>query len=43
MVVWLNPELTASVREGIAHAETGQTIDRGSFAQYADDTGDDDE
>lgn len=43
MVVWLNPELAASVREGIAQAETGQTIDLGSFAQYADDTDDTDD
>jgi hypothetical protein len=37
MIVWRNPELAASVREGIAQAEAGQTVDRGSFEQYADD------
>ena len=37
MIVWRNPELAASVREGIAQAETGQTVDLGSFEKYADD------
>jgi hypothetical protein len=37
MIVWRNPELAASVREGIAQAETGQTVDLGSFGKYADD------
>ncbi|MGO8956958.1 MAG: hypothetical protein ACLQFR_06270 [Streptosporangiaceae bacterium] len=41
MIVWRNPELAASIREGIAQAEAGQTVDRGNFAQYAGD--DDDE
>jgi len=31
------PEVAAFIREGIAQAEAGQTADRGSFAQYADD------
>src|SRR5271154_6339003 len=39
MVVWRNPELASSIREGIAQAEEGQTVDRGSFEQYADDDG----
>ena len=37
MIVWRNPELAASIREGIAQAESGQTVERGSFEQYADD------
>jgi hypothetical protein len=37
MVVWRHPELASSIREGIAEAEAGQTIDRGSFEQFADD------
>ncbi len=37
MIVWRNPELATSVREGIAQAETGQTVDLGSFEKYADD------
>ena len=40
--VWRKPELAASIREGIAQAEAGQTTDRGSFAQFADDADDDD-
>lgn len=42
MVVWRNPELAAAVRQGIAEAEAGQTTDRGSFAQYAEGTEDED-
>jgi hypothetical protein len=42
MVVWRNPELAAAVRQGIAEAEAGQTTDRGSFAQYAEDAEDED-
>jgi hypothetical protein len=37
MVVWRHPELASSIRDGIAQAEAGQTIDRGSFEQFADD------
>jgi len=37
MIVWRNPELATSVREGIAQAETGLTVDLGSFEKYADD------
>jgi hypothetical protein len=42
MIVWRNPELAAAVRQGIAEAEAGQTADRGSFAQYAEDAEDED-
>jgi hypothetical protein len=42
MIVWHNPELAASIREGIAEAEAGQTVDRGSFAKYAEVPGDED-
>ena len=41
MIVWRNPELAASVREGIAQAETGQTVDLGSFEKYAADDDED--
>ena len=41
MVVWLNPELASSIREGIAQAEAGLTVDRGRFDQYAADDDDD--
>lgn len=41
MIVWRNPELAAEILDGIAQAEAGQTADRGSFAQYADDAEDD--
>lgn len=36
-----DPELAAQIREGIAQAERGETVDLGSFAQYLD--GDDDD
>ena len=36
MIVGRNPELAASIREGIAEAERGDTVERGSFGQYAD-------
>ena len=42
MLVWRNPELAASIREGIAEAERGETADRGSFAQYAETSDDED-
>jgi|ERR1039457_4757501 hypothetical protein len=42
MVVWRNPELAASIRQGISEAEAGQTTDRGSFEQYAEDAEDED-
>jgi len=36
-----DPELAEQIRRGIDEAERGETVDRGSFAQYLDD--DDDE
>lgn len=36
-----NPELAVQIRRGIDEAERGETVDRGSFAQYLED-GDDD-
>jgi hypothetical protein len=35
MIVWRNPELAAAVREGIEESERGETVDLGSFAEYA--------
>jgi hypothetical protein len=32
-----DPELAEQIREGIAQAERGETIDLGSFAQYLGD------
>jgi hypothetical protein len=43
MIVWNNPELAAEIREGLAAAERGETVDLGSFGHYADDDEDDDE
>ena len=31
------PDLAAELREGLAAAERGETVDRGSFEQYLDD------
>jgi hypothetical protein len=42
MIVWRNPELASAVRQGIAEAEAGETTDRGSFVQYAEDAEDED-
>ena len=42
MIVWQNPDLAAEIREGLAAAERGETVDRGSFQQYLDDNGDED-
>ena len=36
-----NPELAEQVREGIAQAERGETVDLGSFAQHLDESDDD--
>lgn len=36
-----DPELAAQVREGIAQAERGETVDLGSFAQHLDESDDD--
>jgi predicted transcriptional regulator len=41
MIVWRNPDLAAEIREGIAEAERGETVDLGSFAQYSDDEDED--
>jgi hypothetical protein len=40
---WLyrNPEALAAVLEGIEQSKRGETVDLGSFAQYADDEIDD--
>jgi hypothetical protein len=43
MVVWRNPELMGEIREGLEAAERGETEDLGSFEQYLDDGGDEDE
>lgn len=43
MIVWRNPELAQAIREGIAQAEHGDTVDRGDFSQYADDESDDED
>lgn len=37
-----NPELAEQIREGIAEAERGETVDLGSFAQHLDERDDDD-
>lgn len=37
-----NPALAAQIREGITEAERGDTVDLGSFAQYLDESDDDD-
>ncbi len=42
MIIWHNPALMQEVREGLEAAEHGQTIDRGSFAEYLDDGDDED-
>jgi hypothetical protein len=41
MIVWRNPDLATEIREGIAEAERGETVDLGSFAQYSDDEDED--
>jgi len=43
MIVWRNPELAGEIREGLRAAERGETVDRGSFQQYASDEDDEDE
>jgi hypothetical protein len=42
IIVWRNPDLAAEIREGLAEAERGETVDLGSFAQYGDDDQDED-
>lgn len=34
--LWQNPDALASVQRGIEQASTEETLDSGSFAQYAD-------
>jgi hypothetical protein len=41
MIVWDNPDLAQEIREGIAEAERGETVDLGSFAGYSDDEDED--
>ena len=43
MIVWRNPELAATIHEGLADAERGDTVDLGSFEQYGDGEDDEDE
>jgi hypothetical protein len=43
MIVWSDPELARTIREGLAEAERGDTADLGSFAAYADDEDTDEE
>lgn len=31
MIVWHNPDLVAEIREGLAEAERGDTVDLGSW------------
>jgi hypothetical protein len=33
-LVWENPGLVEQIRQGLAEAEAGTTVDRGSFAQF---------
>lgn len=42
MIVWRNPELAASIRQGLEQSERGDTADLGSFAEYVDDSEDED-
>lgn len=37
MIVWRNPAIAESILEGLAEAETGQTVERPGFTQRADD------
>jgi hypothetical protein len=40
--VWQDPELAAEIREAIAEAEAGRTVDMGDFSKYLDDAADKD-
>lgn len=42
MIVWRNPELAAEIRQGLNEADTGETVDLGSFGQYLGADGDED-
>lgn len=37
MIVWRNPAIAESILEGLAEAETAQTVERPGFTQRADD------
>jgi hypothetical protein len=41
MLAWENPKLAEQVREAIAEAEAGRTVNLGDFTQYADSDGED--
>jgi hypothetical protein len=41
MIVWNNPGLAAEIREGLAAAERGDTVDLGSFSEYAEEDDED--
>lgn len=43
MVVWRNPELASEIREALEEADRGDTVDLGSFAQYAEEKDEDEE
>jgi hypothetical protein len=43
MIVWHDLELAATVREGLADAERGDTVDLGSFEQFGDGDDEDEE
>ncbi len=36
MIVWRNPGLASEIRDGLAEADRGDTVDQGSFQQYDD-------
>ncbi len=42
MVIWHNPALMQEIREGLEASERGETVERGSFEQYLDDSEDED-
>ena len=41
MIVWRDPELASEIREALAEADRGETVDLGSFAEH--DAGGEDE
>jgi hypothetical protein len=43
MLAWENPPLAQQIRDGVAEAEAGATADLGSFAQFLNETDDDEE
>lgn len=38
--VWQDPEPVAEIRQAIAHAEAGRTVDLGDFSAYLNDAPD---